>query len=86
MQLTVFAAALLASVVSARSFTLYDDVNFGGVAHAENRNNDAACCMLIIQPLAQKESVTKQMPGNLNGAGDGASSVRGDSGCTTFFQ
>ncbi|KAJ0107279.1 uncharacterized protein J7T55_015744 [Diaporthe amygdali] len=66
MKFTILAATLLTSVVSARSFTLYDDVNFGGAAHAENRNNDAACW-------------------NLNGAGDHTSSVKGGSGCTTFF-
>lgn len=44
MQLTIVLATLLASMVSARSFTLYDDVNFGGAAHNEDRNDDAACC------------------------------------------
>ena len=56
MQLTVFVATLLGSVVSARSFTLYDEINFGGAAHAENRNNDAACCMRILL-VTNRESV-----------------------------
>ncbi|KAK2616564.1 hypothetical protein QQS21_000387 [Conoideocrella luteorostrata] len=44
MQLTtIFVGTLLASLATARSFTLFDDVNFGGKAHDENRNNDAAC-------------------------------------------
>jgi hypothetical protein len=47
MQLIVFVATLLASVISARSFVLYDEINYGGAVHAENRNDDAACCMLI---------------------------------------
>jgi hypothetical protein len=47
MQLIIFVATLLASVVSARSFTLYDGANFGGAAHGENRDNDNACCMPI---------------------------------------
>ena len=47
MQLTVFVATLLAAVASARDFTLYDDNNFGGAAHRETRNDDAACCMYI---------------------------------------
>jgi hypothetical protein len=45
MQLTIFVATLLTAVASARDFTLYDDNNFGGAAHRETRNNDAACCM-----------------------------------------
>ncbi len=57
MQLTVFVATLLASVVSARSFTLYNDANYGGASHAENRNNDAACCMRNILLLTNRESV-----------------------------
>jgi hypothetical protein len=48
MQLTIFVATLLASVVSARSFTLFDGINFGGTTHTENRLNDHACCMLIL--------------------------------------
>ncbi|KAK3392533.1 hypothetical protein B0T20DRAFT_396166 [Sordaria brevicollis] len=70
MQLTTFIASLMlasAPAVQARFFTLYDDVNYGGQPHAENRPDGATCW-------------------NLNGAGDKASSVRGGSGCTTFFQ
>jgi hypothetical protein len=48
MQLTVVVATLLASVASARTFTLYNDRNFGGTAHTENRNDDAACCMYLL--------------------------------------
>ncbi|KAK4120392.1 hypothetical protein N657DRAFT_625329 [Parathielavia appendiculata] len=48
MQLTLFIAIILASVTSARDFTLYDDVNYGGAAHRETRNSNAACCMLTI--------------------------------------
>lgn len=59
MQLTVFVATLLASVVSARSFTLYDDVNFGGAAHSENRNNDAACCMRLLLLTIRKSIIDK---------------------------
>ncbi|KAK4118018.1 hypothetical protein N657DRAFT_651741 [Parathielavia appendiculata] len=43
MHLTIFAAALLASAVSAREFILFDDINLRGVAHRETRDNDAAC-------------------------------------------
>ncbi|KAH8648741.1 hypothetical protein BGZ60DRAFT_329635, partial [Tricladium varicosporioides] len=45
MQLTTFVATLLAVVVSARDFTLYDDSNYGGASHFENRWDDDACCM-----------------------------------------
>ncbi|RYP00809.1 hypothetical protein DL765_010893 [Monosporascus sp. GIB2] len=43
MHLTAFVTALLAAVVSARDFTLYDDPNFGGASHFENRFDDDAC-------------------------------------------
>ncbi|KAK1836521.1 hypothetical protein QBC39DRAFT_378070 [Podospora conica] len=43
MQFPVVLAALLAAGVSARDFTLYSEVNFGGTAHRETRNDDAAC-------------------------------------------
>ncbi|KAF1828812.1 hypothetical protein BDW02DRAFT_511411 [Decorospora gaudefroyi] len=36
---------MLASTASARVFTLYDDINFGGNSHRETRNDDAACCI-----------------------------------------
>ncbi|KAK6819576.1 hypothetical protein PG990_010073 [Apiospora arundinis] len=43
MQFTALAATLFVAVASARQFTLFDDINFGGAAHYENRNNDDAC-------------------------------------------
>ncbi|KAF1975481.1 hypothetical protein BU23DRAFT_75284 [Bimuria novae-zelandiae CBS 107.79] len=47
MELTIVIAACLASMTSARSFTLYDENNFGGAGHAENRGDDAACYMRV---------------------------------------
>ncbi|KAJ3523240.1 hypothetical protein NM208_g12526 [Fusarium decemcellulare] len=43
MQLTAFVANLLAAVVSARDFTLFEHSNFGGATHFENRFDDDAC-------------------------------------------
>lgn len=34
---------LLISAASARQFTLFDNANYGGASHTENRNNDNAC-------------------------------------------
>ncbi len=91
MQLSVFVVTLLSAVVAARDFTLYDDVNFGGATHFENRWNDDACCIenpfnSSYQPLEMEPATYKAyLVGNLNGAGDRASSVRG-LGCTTFFR
>lgn len=45
MQLTVVVATLLAAAVSARDFTLYENANFGGSYHREQRWDDDACCM-----------------------------------------
>lgn len=45
MQFTTVVAIMLASTASARVFTLYDDINFGGNSHGETRNDDAACCI-----------------------------------------
>ncbi|KAJ4304849.1 hypothetical protein N0V90_000377 [Kalmusia sp. IMI 367209] len=67
MKFIVIAAALLAPMVAARQFTIFDDRNYEGTGHAENRPDGGPCW-------------------NLNGAGDRGSSVRGGSGCTTFFQ
>lgn len=46
MQFPIFLAALFATGVSARDFTLYSEANFGGAAHRETRWDDNACCML----------------------------------------
>jgi hypothetical protein len=45
MKLTDIVATLLAAVVSARDFTLYENANFGGAYHREQRWDDDACCM-----------------------------------------
>lgn len=34
---------LLISAASARQFILFDNANYGGASHTENRNNDNAC-------------------------------------------
>lgn len=59
MQHTVFVATLLASVVSARSFVSYGEINYGGAAHADNRNDDAACCMPILLFTNRGQLITK---------------------------
>lgn len=56
MQLTAFVTTLLAAVVSARDFTLYDDSNFGGASHFENRFEDDACCMRTPSTCEQRLS------------------------------
>jgi hypothetical protein len=86
MQLKVFVATLLASVVSAREFILFDDANYNGASHLEMRNNDAACCMCIHLLTSRQNVSFSQSLGNLNGKGDRASSVGGDGGCTTFYR
>ncbi|KAF9881783.1 hypothetical protein CkaCkLH20_00929 [Colletotrichum karsti] len=43
MKFTIIAATLLASVVSARQFVLYDDINYGGTGNAENQPDEARC-------------------------------------------
>lgn len=89
MQLTVLVTALLGSAaVSARTFTLYDNANFGGAAHTETRDDDFACCMhpVLISGTSRDSEWSLTAPGNFNGKGDRASSVRGGGGCTTFFQ
>ncbi|KAH6847756.1 hypothetical protein B0I37DRAFT_415473 [Chaetomium sp. MPI-CAGE-AT-0009] len=43
MQVTICVATLLAAAASARDFTLYDEVNFGGAGHRQTQNDDAAC-------------------------------------------
>ncbi|RBR14469.1 uncharacterized protein FIESC28_07705 [Fusarium coffeatum] len=43
MQFTLLTATLLASLVSARDFTLYNDANFKGGSHRETRGDDGAC-------------------------------------------
>ncbi|KAK4119253.1 hypothetical protein N657DRAFT_650357 [Parathielavia appendiculata] len=43
MELTIFVVGLLAGVVSAREFTLYEHSNFGGATHRETRPNDDRC-------------------------------------------
>ncbi|CCC05614.1 hypothetical protein SMACR_09639 [Sordaria macrospora] len=51
MQLTTFIASLMlasAPAVQARFFTLYDDINYGGQPHAENRPDGATCCTLFL--------------------------------------
>ncbi|KAJ4027653.1 hypothetical protein NW760_007570 [Fusarium oxysporum] len=85
MQILLSAVIFLASVASARDFVLYDDANYGGAAHIETRNNDAACCMPCLSS-DMEILIIKDIIGNLNGKGDRASSVGGDTGCTTFFR
>ncbi|KAK0738958.1 hypothetical protein B0T18DRAFT_333351 [Schizothecium vesticola] len=46
MQFPVVLAVLFAAGVSARDFTLYSNVNFGGNAHRGTRSDDSACCTL----------------------------------------
>ncbi|EXL90125.1 hypothetical protein NOF04DRAFT_22474 [Fusarium oxysporum II5] len=85
MQIVLSAVIFLASVASARDFVLYDDANYGGAAHIEARNNDAACCMSCLSS-DMEILIIKDIIRNLNGKGDRASSVGGDAGCTTFFR
>lgn len=94
MQLTVLAVTFLASVATARHFEIYPEVNFGGQAWAEDRNDDAACCMYMYplifshsrQSIQLLTHVLTYSVGNLNGGGDHAQSVKGDGGCTTFYR
>ncbi|KAL4722191.1 hypothetical protein ACLX1H_010967 [Fusarium chlamydosporum] len=43
MRITLLAAALFASLASAREFNLYEDINYNGTFHKETRNSDGAC-------------------------------------------
>lgn len=85
MQIVLSAVIFLALVASARDFVLYDDANYGGAAHIEACNNDAACCMSCLS-LDMEILIIKDIIGNLNGKGDRASSLGGDAGCTIFFR
>jgi len=46
MQFTLLTVTFLASLVSARDFTLYNDANYKGAGNRETRGDDGACCML----------------------------------------
>ncbi|KAH6964524.1 hypothetical protein HG530_003895 [Fusarium avenaceum] len=43
MQLSLFTVTILASLVGARDFTLYEHANYKGATHRETRNDDDAC-------------------------------------------
>lgn len=58
MQLVTILYSLLACTASARIFTLYDEVNFGGNGHRETRNDDAACCESLTIERKQCSSLT----------------------------
>lgn len=85
MQIIAVTITLLASLASARDFTLYDNSYWGGASHRETRNDDDACCIVPGSLLIERYLITDSIIGNMNGKGDRASSVKGY-GCTTFYR
>lgn len=73
MKFTLF-TTLLISAASARQFTLFDNANYGGASHTENRNNDNTCWNL---------NGKGDRASSVRGAGQASS---GSNGCTTFFR
>lgn len=85
MQLSLFTVTVLASLVGARDFTLYEHANYKGATHRETRNDDDACCALPMSVHKFQCPIANDIIGNMNGKGDKASSVKGK-WCTTFYR